>query len=254
MPSTPKDIKDGYVHQADLLFLPNDDGYRYALVVVDLGSKKCDAEPLKSKTQQDVKKAFQTIYERGPLSMPKALIQFDQGTEFKTIIGKYFSDNLVMVRRAKVGRHRQQATVEAYNGLIARAIFYDLHEKELASGQTEVKWIHNIKEIISIINDHMKEVRKVERKNLKTKEPSGRCAGKSCLILTAGQRVRIIAEKPEDSTGVKLTGTFRKTDLRWEIPIRTIEEVILKPNQPPLYKINGIRNTNYTFNQLQVVK
>jgi len=32
-------------HQADLLFLPNDNGYRYALVVTDLATRLSDAEP-----------------------------------------------------------------------------------------------------------------------------------------------------------------------------------------------------------------
>ena len=31
------------VEQADLLFLPNDEGYRYALVVVDVATKVMDA-------------------------------------------------------------------------------------------------------------------------------------------------------------------------------------------------------------------
>ena len=33
------------VHQMDLLFLPEDDGYRYALVVVDVATRAMDAEP-----------------------------------------------------------------------------------------------------------------------------------------------------------------------------------------------------------------
>ena len=47
----------GYIYQADLLFLPNDEGYKYALVVVDIGSGLCDAEPLKSKKTTEVKSA-----------------------------------------------------------------------------------------------------------------------------------------------------------------------------------------------------
>jgi len=41
-------------HQADLLFLPHDRGYKYALVVVDLGSRLVDAAPLKSKKADEV--------------------------------------------------------------------------------------------------------------------------------------------------------------------------------------------------------
>ena len=42
------------IHQADLLFLPEDEGYRYALVVVDLATRKTDAEPLKTKDSKTV--------------------------------------------------------------------------------------------------------------------------------------------------------------------------------------------------------
>ena len=61
------------VHQADLLFLPNDKAtaklrkfYKYALTVVDVASRFKAAEPLTSK-------ASQTIYKRGPLRWPKVL-------------------------------------------------------------------------------------------------------------------------------------------------------------------------------------
>ena len=53
--------------QADLLFLPNDDGFKYSLVVTDIYNSKTDAEPLKNKSAEDVKKAFETIYKRGIL-------------------------------------------------------------------------------------------------------------------------------------------------------------------------------------------
>ena len=36
------------VHQADLLFLPHDGGYKYALTVVDVASRYKQAEPLKT--------------------------------------------------------------------------------------------------------------------------------------------------------------------------------------------------------------
>lgn len=44
--------------QADLLFLPDDNGYKYALVVVDLGSRLTDAEPIKDKKVRILSKRF----------------------------------------------------------------------------------------------------------------------------------------------------------------------------------------------------
>ena len=60
-------IKHNYIDQADILFLPNDNGYKYLLVVVDIGSRLTDVEPLKEKSASEVKKAFEKIYERDKL-------------------------------------------------------------------------------------------------------------------------------------------------------------------------------------------
>ena len=60
------------VHQADLLFLPHDTvkagrvnkTYRYALTLVDVGTRYKEAEPLTSKDSKEVTKAFEKIYSR----------------------------------------------------------------------------------------------------------------------------------------------------------------------------------------------
>jgi hypothetical protein len=56
-----------------------------------------------------------------------------------------------------------------------------------------------------------------------------------------------------------LNGTFRSSDIRWDPKIRLIKEMLLQPNQPVLYLLDGeygrlkIEPTRYTRNQLQVV-
>ncbi len=50
--------KENIIHQADLLYLPHDQDYKYCLLVVDNGSRKTDAKPLKTKLASDVVKAF----------------------------------------------------------------------------------------------------------------------------------------------------------------------------------------------------
>lgn len=247
-------IEKGYIHQADLLFLPRDpNGAKYALVVVDLGSGQCDAEPLKTKKQGEVLDAFKTIYSRNYLDTPKALLQVDSGTEFKGSVERWFSSQNVMIRRGLPDRHRQQANVEAYNGTIARGIFYALHEKELKTHRTETAWVENLPKIIKIINEHMKKVKANDKK--KKVDLDVRCEGDSCVILEKGTKVRRILDAPRDpGTGIKVPGKFRKTDTRWENKIRTITAVILQPANPPLYRVSGLRNVLYTKNQLQVVK
>jgi hypothetical protein len=56
--------KDNIIHQGDLLYLPHDQDYKYCLVVVDNGSRKIDAQQLKTKTSEEVVKAFRKIYNR----------------------------------------------------------------------------------------------------------------------------------------------------------------------------------------------
>ena len=115
MPRYP-DFQDNYYHQADLLFLPNDDGYKYALVVVDVGSRLIDARALKSKQSKEILKAFKSIYGGKILKPVTNVIGFDSGAEFKGEVAKYVEDVLdVHVKIAKPDRHRQQSIVERKN-------------------------------------------------------------------------------------------------------------------------------------------
>ena len=49
------------VLQADLLYLPDDKGYKYALVCVDVGSGYIDAEQLKERDATTVLNAYKKI-------------------------------------------------------------------------------------------------------------------------------------------------------------------------------------------------
>ena len=88
--------KDNIIHQADLLYLPHDQDYKYCLVVVDSGSRKIDAEPLKTKLALDVVKAFRKIYKRGILKQPK-MIETDAGKEFKGDCMNYFDSMVINI-------------------------------------------------------------------------------------------------------------------------------------------------------------
>ncbi len=112
-PNIPKFLveKPNISQQADLLFLPNDDSSKYALVVTDLFNSKTDSEPLKNKESNSVKNAFETIYKRNILKMPQ-VITTDSGSEFKGVVKQYFKDNNVYQRTALSGRHRQVGMVE----------------------------------------------------------------------------------------------------------------------------------------------
>ena len=64
-------LNPNLVHQADLLFMPNDHGFKYILVVADANNRITDAESLKNKSSYQVRDAFDKIYSRNILSLPE---------------------------------------------------------------------------------------------------------------------------------------------------------------------------------------
>lgn len=54
----------GQIVQADILYMPNDQGYKYMLVVVDNGSRLIDAEPMKTHNSKATVEAFTAIFKR----------------------------------------------------------------------------------------------------------------------------------------------------------------------------------------------
>ena len=84
---------EGYNYMADLLYLPDDDGYKYLLVMTDVITHAFDIEPIKNKESATVLKAMKDIFKRKYLKKPKASLRTDNGTEFKGVFHKYLYDN-----------------------------------------------------------------------------------------------------------------------------------------------------------------
>lgn len=238
----PKDID----HQADLLFLPQDeDGSKYCLVVVDVGTRLVDAEPLKNKSQSTINNAIKKIYDRGILSKPKR-ITTDAGTEFNGLqkaLG-------IGVRRALPQRHRQVAIVEAMNKKIGRAVFIAQYARELVRDTIDTNWVKDLPHIIKLLN------KKQIEKNKKTKPDPRRTIDSPPTyipknILEVGQKVHRILDGPRSLQGQKLSGNFRHTDIRFNPKPDVIESIVLTPGQPLMYRLKGINNTLYTEGQLR---
>ena len=178
------------------------------------------------------------------MPMP-SIIQVDAGTEFKGVVQKYFTENNVLIRVGDVGRSRQQAMVESRNKSIAIALFQKHNIQELKLKKTNTKWVDDVKKVIEAINEHETEVYK-----------KNKVTGKlpyiplDAVIFEVGTKVRVALSKPEGILGNKLKGRFRATDIRWSHDISTISNVIITPNQPIMYQVDGL-TTGYTFNQLQ---
>lgn len=247
-------------HQMDLLFMPNDKGFKYILVIVDVFSRFTEAEPLKNKNSIDVLRTTKKIYKRSKfLDYPK-LIQVDEGTEFKGEFKKFMNNKNILIRYGKPGRHRQQAVVERKNQIIGKALFMRMTGIELINEEnTNTEWKNHLQKIIDMINKkEFQRLKKRKKKADNIQNEDIKCKGETCKILEKGTKVREILDKPEDLiTGKRLHGKFRSTDIRWNPEIKQIKEILLIPSQPILYltedKNGNSNNIAYTRNQLQKV-
>lgn len=235
------------VHQMDLLFLPHDRGYKYALVVVDLATRKTDARPLKSKTAIEVATALKDIYNKGKVLKTPKTIEVDDGSEFKSEFKDWIERNKINLVVKKAGRHRQQAIVERKNQRIGFDLFRLMIGRELLSGEQNTEWVHDLPKVISEINKNARKVKKI-----KFGDPV--CSGDACELIPEGTKVRVALDYPIDVISrKKLIGRFRTHDIRFDPKIRTVTHQLLKPDLPPMYLVSGIHDASYTKNQLQIV-
>jgi len=244
------------VYQADLLTMPNDKGYNYLLVCVDTITGLTDAVSLKTKEAEETLEGFKKMFAKGtPLTKPKWSIQLDEGGEFKSVVKKYFDDNGILVRYGKVDRSRQQTMAENRNKILAKALFQKQVGQEILTNKTSTNWVEDVQTVLDTINEYEKEQyekRKQITAKRELKNPPTPYVPEDTTILEVGTPVRIKLDKPKGLLGEKLHGTFRATDIKWDPKIRKISNIILSPNQPVMYQVEG-ETTGFTRNQLQIV-
>lgn len=234
-----------YLHQADLLFLPHDKGYKYVVVVVDSGSKMIGLEPIKNKTPSTVVVAMKKIYARGPLKTPTRL-NTDNGTEFKGAFKTYMSQLKINHQMGLPDRHATTKHVEVINGVISKVIFNLQYREEAKSN-----WTKQNTEFVSILKDIEKLYNAKIQKRLK-KRPIKITPGEykeprkgDSVIIPIGTKVYKYLDRPQDPVGNKKLGSnFRATDLRLEKEPRFITDYILLPDQTTVaYTLSGYDRT-----------
>lgn len=161
------------VHQADLLFLPHDTvkvgrvnrTYKYALTLVDIGSRYKEAEPLTSKDSKEVAKAFEKIYSRH-LNYPK-LLQVDPGREFMGVVSLLMQKHKVRIRRGHTEIHRDQGVVERFNRTLAERLFGYQYARELKNPHKRNKeWVKRLPAVIKALNTETKKTLQLNRERL----------------------------------------------------------------------------------------
>lgn len=135
-----------YNFQADLLFLPAFNKFKYLLTVVDLGSDNVDFEAIRDKKPETVAKAFDKIFLREYLNMPYASIKTDQGGEFKGVAMDKFIDNDILVKKSQTARHKQTGSIESFNNTLSSVIM-----EYLADGNRN--WVKILPELRIAINE-----------------------------------------------------------------------------------------------------
>ena len=235
------------VYQTDILYMPEDNRYKYILVVADVGSGITDAEPLTVLNSSSTLEAIKSIFIRGILKFPKYKIQSDGGAEFKGDFLKYFNDRGIIIRYGKAGRSRSQALVEARNKQIAKSLFMRMVAQELITGEPSLDWVEDLPNVIKTINDNLKLQKKPKLSNRLHVD-------KNTIMLSIGTKVRVALDKPKNVLGYRESGyNFRATDTRWDNEIKTITNIIFQPDQPIMYELNNQTYPAYTYNQLAVV-
>lgn len=120
--------------QADLVDMQSfeDNGYRYILTVIDAGSKRAWAEPLRSKRGEEVKVALQRIFTTSGL-IPR-LLQTDKGKEFfNSSVKQMLQQNRVHLYSTE--SHHKASIVERFNRTLKQAMWTEF------SARGNYKWV-----------------------------------------------------------------------------------------------------------------
>lgn len=238
-------FKEDAAHEADLLFLPEDDGYKYVLSVVDEATREADAEALKDKRPETVLKAIKKIWKRKKLNRPTIYLKVDSGTEFKGDFKKYFKDNGIILNAGKTNRHRSVALAEYLNFVIGKSIGA-LKISNESKYDDNIKWKKHLKTIIKGYNDYQKTKNWSKYKMFFNKISSDVSKFKK------GDFVRIALDYPIDKNGKKIDSKFRAGDIRWTKKKYKVKDVLRINGQPLLYLIEGKKAVAYTKEQLKL--
>ena len=131
--------------------------YKYAFTVVDIASRYKEAEPLTSKDSAEVATAFQSIYQRSPLTWPQ-MLQVDPGREFMGAVTKEMEKHKTYIRRGRTEIHRDQAIVERFRyRTLAERLFGHQYAVEmlLPEGKRSTEWVKRLPDVVGALNNEV---------------------------------------------------------------------------------------------------
>ena len=174
-------------------------------------------------------------------------MEVDAGSEFKGEVAKYLESLKIKIRVAEAARHRQQALVERRNQLIGSIIHMIQTQQELKTKKVNTEWVRVLPSIIKEINAHLPKPVTTQLYNFPYSDKTNE------VLLPIGSDVKVALNHPINAHNDKaLSGKFRSSDIRWTPKNYKIENIMLKPSQPPLYK-TSYDDALHTRQQLQFV-
>lgn len=240
--------KPNLKHQIDTLTLPNDNGFKNAIVITDMATRITDAQPIKSARAKNALDATQKIYTRDTLKKPKEIIS-DLGNEFKGDFKKVLNKENIKTTKKPKGRHL--GIVDRKIQQISEGISYLQTKQEIKTGKTSKKWTKDLPIVVDAINESTKENFKIKKTNT---IPQPRMKDKQEVYMI-GQKVRTLLFYPIDNiTNKSLYGKFRTGDIRWSKDIHKITNILIQPNRPLMYIIDNDEKNPYHHKQLQLVE
>jgi|LakMenE01Jun11ns_1017448.scaffolds.fasta_scaffold9867824_2 hypothetical protein len=237
---------------ADVIHFPTTGwGYRFLLVILDLGTNEFDIEPLKGTSKstvsdKEVLEAMKTIFKRKWLNKPDGSIRVDSGNEFKGTFAQFCYDNNILLRKGMAGRHKQMGSIDALCQQLGRLFNGYMNYMEKKTKKTYRNWT----DVIDTVREDLNEIRRVQ----KTISPYD--ISTPDVILTGnkynvGDKVFRKLEKPKDALGKNQpTDKFRMGDFRWDLKAREIKRILHYPNNIR-YILEGIKSCSYTEAELR---
>lgn len=264
-----KNNKDFF--ERDLQDINIDQPYKYILVICDIYNSVGDARPLKTREHTEILEQIKSIYEsKKYLKMP---LYMEADNEFKSkIIKDYFEENKCKLFFSKPYHHKAMGYVENYNAYIGYYLWLVQLDNQITYSKqnntndyrTDTRWVQKLPEIIKIINEGRKHIKKRDLSalyiNAKIFKKDGKLKFKKGgeELLKEGSFVRIRLDEPEDyQTGKKEFGRFRLTDIRFSKEIYKVNKMYWMNGQPPLYRVEDLEGnvipSLYTYYDLKLV-
>ena len=240
--------KRGYNFMSDLIELPNDEGYKYLFVIVDLFSDNIDFEEMKTKKATEALSALKTIAKRPYISLKTAYtLATDGGNEFKGAFQKFLYNNSIYHKTSRPSRHSQQANVERANRTVSRLLNAVMNKDEKETGIVSRSWRKALKDMRTELNKirEKKEQRNFTRKRIYLRDTKYKI----------GQSVYYKLDSPQNISGGKVHGTFREGDRRWSRQTRKIVNILpFQGDIPYRYVLSHMKNVSFTEAQLKLAK